>query len=51
MMKHSNIQDWMEEEQSAKQSEKKTDKKQGGSDIRNLQKSGITNSFQCCKLS
>lgn len=50
-MKDSNIQDWLEEAQSAKESEKKMGKKQGGYDIRNLQKSGITNSFQCCKSS
>lgn len=48
-MKDSNSQDWLEEAQSAKESEKKTGKKQGGYDIRNLQRSGITNSFQGCK--
>ena len=31
--------------------EEKMGKKQGGYDVRNLQKSGITNSFQCCKSS
>lgn len=50
-MKDSNMQVWLEEEQSAKEFEKKTGKNQGASDARNLQKSGISNSFQCCKSS